>query len=290
MARSPPIKSTPGFSKAAPTARRWSRPRAAQNGNRFPLVLNLPECWQLKLRPRRLRVPGDSGCVRRGWDLLKKKFGLIFGGTAVFAAIQFGISLLGQIPVLGILISLGSIIIGGPLMGGLYHFFLKNIRGQTTEIADIFEGFRSHFVQLMLGYIVSLLITGVTAIPGAAILGFSFVPIVRTHQISPGAIALAVAGFVVVLVPAIFLTVTWLFSLPLIIDKRLDFWTGMETSRKVVWKHWWQVFALVLVCGLVNLGGALACCIGALVTMPITFGAMMYAYEDLFGTRPAQAA
>ena len=198
--------------------------------------------------------------------------------------------MLGQIPVLGILISLGSIIIGGPLMGGLYHFFLKNIRGQTTEIADIFEGFRSHFVQLMLGYIVSLLITGVTAIPGAAILGFSFVPIVRTHQISPGAIALAVAGFVVVLVPAIFLTVTWLFSLPLIIDKRLDFWTGMETSRKVVWKHWWQVFALVLVCGLVNLGGALACCIGALVTMPITFGAMMYAYEDLFGTRPAQAA
>jgi len=46
----------------------------------------------------------------------------------------------------------------------------------------------------------------------------------------------------------------------------------------------------VLVCGLANLGGALACCIGALVTMPITFGAMMYAYEDLFGTRPAQAA
>ena len=41
---------------------------------------------------------------------------------------------------------------------------------------------------------------------------------------------------------------------------------------------------------LANLGGALACCIGALVTMPITFGAMMYAYEDLFGTRPAQAA
>ena len=231
-----------------------------------------------------------GGCVRRGWDLLKKKFGLIFGGTAVFAAIQLGISLLGQIPILGILISLGSIIIGGPLMGGLYHFFLRNIRGERTEIGDIFEGFRSHFVQLMLGYIVSLLITGVTAIPGAAILGFSFVPIVRTHQISPGAIALAVAGFVVVLVPAIFLTVTWLFSLPLIIDKRLDFWTGLETSRKVVWKHWWHVFALVLVCGLVNLGGALACCIGALVTMPITFGAMMYAYEDLFGTRPAQAA
>jgi len=64
----------------------------------------------------------------------------------------------------------------------------------------------------------------------------------------------------------------------------------METSRKVVKKHWWSVFGLLFVCSLVNLAGLLACFVGVLFTVPIVLGAIMFAYEDLFGTRPAQTA
>jgi uncharacterized membrane protein len=72
-------------------------------------------------------------------------------------------------------------------------------------------------------------------------------------------------------------------------DKRLDFWSAMETSRRVVGKHWWWVFACLLVIGLVNLIGILVCCVGVLFTMPVAFAALLYAYEEIF-TVPTPSA
>ena len=43
--------------------------------------------------------------------------------------------------------------------------------------------------------------------------------------------------------------------------------------------------ALVIVLGLVALAGFLLCVIGAVITIPIASAALMYVYEDLFGTR-----
>ena len=100
-------------------------------------------------------------------------------------------------------------------------------------------------------------------------------------------------GFVLAFVPVVYLGVSWVFSLPLIIDKRLDFWTAMGISRKMVGKHWWLVLGLLVVCGLINLVGVLACCIGVFISTPISFCAMMYAYETIFAPRapdPGQGA
>ena len=38
----------------------------------------------------------------------------------------------------------------------------------------------------------------------------------------------------------------------LVIDKKLEFWPAMELSRKVITHHWWTIFGLLLVCGLVT--------------------------------------
>ena len=45
------------------------------------------------------------------------------------------------------------------------------------------------------------------------------------------------------------------------------------------------MFALAIVLGLVALAGFLLCGIGAVLTVPIASAALMYVYEDLFGTR-----
>jgi len=232
---------------------------------------------------------GIGNCISRGCDLLKNNFGVVFGGTALFVVIQLAISLLGSIPIVGLVISLASFVIGGPLMGGLYYFFLGNIRGRGA-IEDIFAGFRMSFVQLMLGYIVSMVITILLALPGIVIIFFSiFSAILRQQPPTAGQILGAALGVLVCLIPMTYLGVSWLFSLPLIIDKQMDFWRAMETSRKVVGRHWWTVFALLIVTGLINLGGMLACCIGLLFTMPIALGAIMYAYEDIFCAPAAPA-
>jgi uncharacterized membrane protein len=57
----------------------------------------------------------------------------------------------------------------------------------------------------------------------------------------------------------------------------------MKTSFKMVNKHWWQVFGLTVLAGLVSFSGVVACCIGLLFTVPIGIAAMMLAYETIFG-------
>jgi hypothetical protein len=221
-------------------------------------------------------------CVGDGWNLLKNNFGTIFGGTAIFMLIQIGFSALGQIPIVGILISLGSVVITGPLMGGVYYFLLKNIRRQPAQVGDVFDGFRVAFGQLLLGYIIVAILTGVSALPGAAIMAVPIIMMVHHSAVTAGPLLLAGMGFIVLIIPVIYLSVSWMFSLPLIIDKRMEFWPAMSASRKMVGKHWWLVFGLVVVCGLINIAGFLACCVGIFFSLPIVFGAMMYAYESIF--------
>ena len=67
-------------------------------------------------------------CVGDAWNLLKNNFGMIFGGVALFMLIQIFIGVLAQIPYVGLVFSLGNLIITGPLMGGVYYFLLKAIR------------------------------------------------------------------------------------------------------------------------------------------------------------------
>jgi hypothetical protein len=149
-------------------------------------------------------------------------------------------------------------LIAGPMLGGLYWMMLKKVRGQPTEFSDAFAGFSIAFLPLFLGYLV------------IAILG--------------------VAGLILCVLPGIYLFVSWKFALPLIADKKLDFWPAMECSRKVVSRHWWKLFGFTLVLLLVNLLGFACCFVGSLVSAPVTIAATMYAYEDIFGTRPTATA
>ncbi len=204
-----------------------------------------PEALAAEILARDYQVNiGD--CIRRAWELFKSDFWLLLGACVVAMLIAGG----GGIPYLGALISL---VVGGPMSGGLYLFLLKKIRKQPAEFGDIFLGFSTAFVPLMLGYIVSGLLSGI--------------------------------GVLFCIIPGVYLGVAWMFTLALIIDKKLDFWPAMELSRKVVTRHWWQLFGLVLVLGLLTFVGFLACCVGVFVTGTLASIAFMYAYEDIFGAR-----
>ena len=149
-------------------------------------------------------------------------------------------------------------LIAGPMMGGLYWMMLKKVRGQRAEFGDTFAGFSIAFLPLFLG----ALVTGL----------------------------LGMVGFLLCVLPGIYLVIGWKFTLPLIVDKKLDFWPAMECSRKVVTRHWWKLFGFGLVLLLINLLGLICCFVGSLVSVPVTIAATMYAYEDIFGSRPTTTA
>lgn len=207
-------------------------------------------------------------CLARSWELFKQHFGLLIGATVIFlvlvAALNQLIGLFTQdainslmsgnitpLPILTIFLwNLPEAAFSTIMTGGLYVLLLKLIRGETAVIGDVFEGFRSHLPQLALAGIVIQFFT--------------------------------VLGLLACIAPGIYLSVAWIFAVPLVVDRNLDFWSAMEVSRKVITQHWWIVFCLFLVVALVTLVGFLACCVGLFVAMPVGFGAIMYAYEDIF--------
>jgi uncharacterized membrane protein len=236
-----------------------------------------------------------GGSISRGWALLKGNFGPLFGGFMVYMLVVVVVGLLSGIPFVGPVFSLANLVITGPLMGGLYYLYLNAVRGEAAEVGDVFAGFRKGFAQLFLGYIVPGLLSGLCMIPVVVIAVITLLPSLKQHNIQnfhPETAQLVLIGVVAFLcvIPMIFLQMSWVFTLPLIIDRNMDFWTAMKTSWKRVNLHWWQVFGLVLLIGLVNVVGVLLCCVGVLVTMPIGFAALMYAYETIFsGADPRSA-
>jgi uncharacterized membrane protein len=242
-------------------------------------------------------------CVSRGWELFKNNFGILFVSALVVMLIEGAIGGLGSIPYIGMIFSIANLVIAGPLMGGLYYVFLRTIRGEPADAGDVFAGFRKAFAQLFLGHLVPALLAGLCLIPFAIVLAVTILPL-ATHgqfsqlsnqqalhalagQLSPAWVLILIASLFVCMLPMLYLQTCWAFTLPLIIDKEMDFWTAMKASRTMVKKHWWHVFGLIFLIGLLNLLGVLLCCIGLLFTVPIGYATLMFAYETIFAERQA---
>ena len=87
--------------------------------------------------------------------------------------------------------------------------------------------------------------------------------------------------------PAIFFAVNWIFALPLVADRQMGAGAALKTSWKQVLRHWWQIFGLVVLVGLLNVAGLLLCCVGLLFTIPLGMAATMVAYEVIFTRKKA---
>lgn len=231
-------------------------------------------------------------CLARAGALLRDNFGLLAGSTALV----WFISMSEFIPLIGLVYH----VFAGVFYGGLYCVFLKRIRGEAVSMGDTFFGFGSNFGQLALVGFISWLLMEL--------------------------------GFVLCVVPGIYLMVAWIFSVPLVVDRQLEFWSAMELSRKVVTRMWFPMlglllaaFAPVIIAGVVvsvkslilglelthtflasgiptitrimELGRhaqaaifpfVVASKLVLLLNLPFAVGAIMYAYEDLFGARTAR--
>ena len=189
-----------------------------------------------------------SSCLTRGWALVRDNPGLTIGATLLIMLVSFGLSML---PVIGLL----AFFINPVLLGGLAYVFSRRIRGENPGVGEAFNGFSLAFLQLGLSGVVSFLLICV--------------------------------GLLLCVLPGIYLAVGYMFALQLVIDKKYDFWTAMEVSRRVVHTQWWTMFGLAIVLFLLNVVGVLACLVGCIVTAPLSVAALMYAYEDLFAARQA---
>ena len=250
--------------------------------------------WTAELLAMRPQI-NIGYCLSRSWGLLKESFGLLLGATFVIWLVE---SFCQRLPIIGMFYW----VLQGVINAGLYLVFLNRIRGTPASIGEVFAGFSSNFVQLLLVGMVTTLLAGI--------------------------------GWCLCVLPGIYLMVAWIYSVPLVADKKLEFWSAMELSRKVVTRVWFEVLGLILVAFIpviiVNI--VVMVKVGLLVgpvvmdilssgkfdqsnmttlmvdmartvlplwiltrivlllNWPFALGALMYGYESLFGSREPRAA
>ncbi|MCE1225853.1 MAG: zinc-ribbon domain-containing protein [Geobacteraceae bacterium] len=225
-----------------------------------------------------------GSCISEGWQMVKGSMGIVVGAS-LLAYMAFMISCM--IPYLG---TLATLFLTGPFMGGIWWFYIRKTRGESATVGDAFGGFGPRFVQLMLAGLVKILIMWgvmlVAFIPVILFIGLGGI-LNRTYSMAaPPSVAMIIVGVFFVLIgfaAMTYLSVSWLFLFPLVIDKNVPFWPAFQLSRKMVAKQWWMTFLLTIVLGIVATLGAFALIIGLLITAPLAFAALAAHYQKVFG-------
>jgi hypothetical protein len=145
----------------------------------------------------------------RAWHLVAEHFGTI-ASASLLVWLMF--TALMYVSCFGLL----PMLFAGPLFGGLYMLFLKLIREGEASPGDMFTLTRDTAMPLMMTSFFSLLLVQVGAL-------------------------------LCCLLPGIYLLIAWLFSIPLVADRRLGFWDAMELSRRTANRHWFKLFGLCII-------------------------------------------
>jgi hypothetical protein len=148
-------------------------------------------------------------------------------------------------------IPFAALFIGGPLIVGYFIVADKINKGEAYEFKTFFRGFDS-FVPLLLYMLIASI--------------FIFL------------------GFIALIIPGVYLSVGYIFAPLYIVFGKLDFWDGMEFSRKLVTRKWWNIFGFLVLLGLINIAGMLALFVGIIFTIPLTYCALYAAFDDIVGT------
>lgn len=217
-------------------------------------------------------------CLGRSFELWKANLLPLVGVTFVVMLVMM---VLGIIPVLGSLINL---VFAGVFYGGLYYYYLGKLRGEPREFGDAFAGFSRALAPLILANLLTVLISMAVACVLIAPWGIMIFLATRSGQ-PPN--PLLFVGIFVCALPLIYLSVSWMFTPLLVIDKGLGPWTAMEVGRRVVTKYWFRVFFTAFLAGMLAALGLIGFIVGIFFTLPLVFGAITCAYEDLFNPPPA---
>jgi hypothetical protein len=125
-----------------------------------------------------------------------------------------------------------------PLIIGIMMMAIHHTRGESINFKSIFNYYH---------------LTGILSLAGISVY------------------LMTILGLILLIIPGIYLSIAYVFTLPLIVDKKMGVWEAMEHSRKSVTKHWFKVFGLTFLLSLIMLISAIPLGAGLVWTLPLMF-------------------
>ena len=147
-------------------------------------------------------------------------------------------------------IGIASSLLLAPLFYGIFYLGIRRSAGETLSVGMIFEPFK-----------LFLKLNGVTLLAGFAV-GI---------------------GFLLLVLPGIYLILACYFAPYLILKKDVSIWQSLEKSQKAVNKYWWRFFGLTSFLTLLNFLGAILLFLPLIWTIPISLIAIGDVYNASFG-------
>jgi hypothetical protein len=200
-------------------------------------------------------------CLKEGWELVKSQYWLFFG-----------------ICIVGILVgSAFAIVLMGPMLCGIYLSYFQHMRGERVTFDGLFKGF-DYFGQSVIATLIQAIPAAIIIIPAYLIIAVAMVAAGSGSRHPEEAfmpvffIGMGVV-FVLVMLLNIVVGIFFMFTYPLIVDRKLSGVEAVKTSIRAGRANFGGVAGLVLLSALISLGSVLLCYVGCLFVMPITIAA-----------------
>ena len=195
-----------------------------------------------------------SESVRFGWNTFKANVGFFVGLLIIFFLVNAFFSVFSnlferRLPFFALLFKVGSLLAGIVINIVTIKIALKFCDRDTRPVSEVISFSASLFYKFVLGYFLYMLIV--------------------------------LAGFLLLIVPGIIWMVKYQYIIYLITDKKMGPMEAMRNSAQITDGVKWELFAFLLLLGVINMVGFLLFLLGLFVTIPVTMVAMAYMYRKL---------
>ena len=184
-----------------------------------------------------------------GWKKFQENLGPILIAMVAIAVVNVIFSYAAK-GFLGTLFNLLGWFVSVLISMGVIRIALKIADGETISTGDLFQRADQALVYIIASFIVGVMV---------------------------------VIGLVFLIVPGIYLAITFGFYAYNIVDKEHGIMQSIEQSAAITKAQKWDLFGLGVVLFFFNLAGAIALGIGLLITVPVSWLAMAYVYRKLNG-------
>ena len=146
--------------------------------------------------------------------------------------------------------SLLSLPILAPLMTGIVMLSIKRASHKTMAVLSIFDYYIYVWPLVFASVLINMIVT---------------------------------FGFLMLIIPGIYLSITFVFTIPIMIDKQLGIIDAMKTSFRVVSKRWFKFFGIYILLGFFSLLCIFTLGIGLIWILPFSFITNAVLYRRIFG-------
>ena len=222
----------------------------------------------------------------KGWELFKKGAGGLIGYTIL---VFFASIVVSFIPFVGLL----NGFLQAAFIAGIF-VYCRQLSQKNENFNQFFEGFSS-FGQIAIYVLLRFLFTlPLIALIFTVIFPFELLSDLILGDIDPEFIAEEIAlgiqenfgtimlFYLIIIAGFVYIYISYAFTLPLIVDAKLDFWQAMETSRRIIGKQFFMFLLMFLLIGIV--GGVaigITCGLGAFVVFPYLYCIIYAAYDEI---------